>query len=285
MPAGGSVALPLAVTDPLPIVRARVNGGDEVDCVIDTGAPETQIDEALAKRLGIQDFGSTSGMFAGGRRSPVHHGRVDSLQVAGLTVRNVPVGIMNFSGLGRAVFGGRKIGGIIGTVLFYHFRTTLDYAGHQLILRDRTAAGSDNDTGSKAVPFWMAGDHFIVAWGKVNDAPPVLLFVDTGLAGGGFTAGKSLIDEAHITLDEKHASHGLGGGGMVRVVPFTVKDLSLGEVRAHNIRGVFDGVLPMEHSLGFRIGGIISHEFFKPYALTFDFDHMRLLIGDTHAKK
>src|SRR5262249_22509364 len=210
---------------------------------------------------------------------------VDSLQLAGLTVRNVPVGIMDMSGVGKAIFGGRKIGGIIGTVLFYHFQTTLDYAGHQLVLRERSADRPEQDTGTKAMPFWMAGDHFIVAWGKVNDAPPVLLFVDTGLAGGGFSAGKSLIEEAHIHLDEAHAHEALGGGGMVRVVPFTVKDLALSEIQAHDVRGAFSGMLPIEHSLGFRIAGVISHDFFKPYALTFDFDRMRLLMRDRHAKK
>src|SRR5262249_16274740 len=40
MPAGGPVTLPFVVTDPLPIVRAKVNGGEEVNFVIDTGAPE-----------------------------------------------------------------------------------------------------------------------------------------------------------------------------------------------------------------------------------------------------
>ena len=34
----------------------------------------------------------------------------------------------------------------------------------------------------------------------------------------------------------------------------------------------------LEHSEGFRIAGLISHAFFRPYAVTFDFDRMRLEI-------
>jgi hypothetical protein len=34
----------------------------------------------------------------------------------------------------------------------------------------------------------------------------------------------------------------------------------------------------MEHSQGFRIAGVISHGFFKRYALTFDFDSMTLCL-------
>jgi len=29
---------------------------------------------------------------------------------------------------------------------------------------------------------------------------------------------------------------------------------------------------------GFRVGGLISHTFFRPYALTFDFDQMRMFM-------
>lgn len=37
-----------------------------------------------------------------------------------------------------------------------------------------------------ALPFWLAGDHFMFVWGRANGRPPVLLFVDIGPAGGGF---------------------------------------------------------------------------------------------------
>ena len=34
----------------------------------------------------------------------------------------------------------------------------------------------------------------------------------------------------------------------------------------------------VEYQHGFRIGGIISHGFFRTYALTFDFEKMRFLL-------
>ncbi len=46
-----------------------------------------------------------------------------------------------------------------------------------------------------------------------------------------------------------------------------------------NVSSFFGGFpAESEYARGFRIGGIISHAFFRPYALTFDFDHMRLLL-------
>jgi hypothetical protein len=93
----------------------------------------------------------------------------------------------------------------------------------------------------------------------------LLLFVDTGLAGGGVT----LADQA---------GEGVGGGGQMRVVPFMVEKLSLGESAERNARGLFAGPFPLEDFFGFRIGGQIAHGFFRSYAVTFDFTGLRLLL-------
>ena len=47
-----------------------------------------------------------------------------------------------------------------------------------------------------SVPIWMAGDHFVVGMGQINDTPPALLFVDTGLAGAGIKLGGSMLKSA-----------------------------------------------------------------------------------------
>ncbi|KKL64441.1 hypothetical protein LCGC14_2165020 [marine sediment metagenome] len=128
------------------------------------------------------------------------------------------------------------------------------------------------------IPFWMVGDHFMVAWGRVNKSKPLLFFIDTGLAGGGFTCPESTIKEARINLFTDQASIGVGGGGKVQAIPFIVDMLSLGAVVEYNVRGVFTGGPSLNEVLGFQIGGIISHMFFRKYALTFDFVKMRLIL-------
>jgi hypothetical protein len=128
------------------------------------------------------------------------------------------------------------------------------------------------------VSFWMAGDHYMVAWGSVNESQPMLFFVDTGLAGGGFTCPESTLKEGGIKLQENLASEGVGGGGKVKVIPFVVEELTFGEAKGQNIQGLFTGAFPLENAFGFRIGGLISHGFFRPYALTLDFTGMRLFL-------
>ncbi len=84
---------------------------------------------------------------------------------------------------------------------------------------------------SVAVPFWIAGDHFMVGWGRVEALAPSLLFVDTGLAGAGVKLAESVIKQAGIRLEEDKASTGAGGGGTLKIVPYVVHRLSFGEVQ------------------------------------------------------
>ena len=272
------------VTDPLPLVKVRVNGGEEVNFFIDTGAAEVVLDPEFAKQAGARLFGSEKGQFAGGKEAAYQHGRIDALTLGEFTVKNLPVMVLNTRQFSKPVFGGRQVDGIIGTTLLYHFLSTLDYPQGKLVLRRNTREGlkpleAAAQVGrAVVVPCWMAGDHYLVAWGRVEQAEPVLLFVDTGLAGGGVTLAESALKEAGIKLAEGRAGEGLGGGGKVKVIPFLVKELALGEAKEQNVRGLFLGAFPLEHALGFRIGGIISHGFFRPYAVTFDFTTMRLFL-------
>jgi predicted aspartyl protease len=279
--------LEFVATDPLPVVRVKVNGVGPVNFFIDTGGSEVIIDAEFAEEIGADLFGSETGTFAGGRKAGFTHGRVDSLALGGLTVRNVPVCIMGVRRFSRPIFGGRRVDGIIGTVLLYHFISMLDYPGGRLVLWLKTGRNLERieeeaaERGSIVVPFWMAGDHYMVAWGRVNGSSPMLFFVDTGLAGGGFSCPESTLRAAGIELLEEQAAQGIGAGGKVRVVPFVADELTLGDAKEHKIRGMYSGSFPLEDALGFHIGGLISHGFFRRYSLTIDFTGMRYFLRKT----
>lgn len=279
---GEKTAVKFVMTDPLPVVQVRVNGGQEVNFFLDTGASEVVLDTEFARELGVERLGSEEGTFAGGKKAAVHHGRIGSLTLGGWEVQNLPVVTIDTRQF-SAGFGGRRIDGALGTVLFYHFISTLDYPRGELVLRWRTrenlARLEQEPPGPRvAVPFWLADDHFMVAWGRVERREPELLFVDTGADGGAAKLTEAVIKGAGIRLDEAKAVESVGGGGKLRSVPFTLKELSLGGARAQDVRGWFEGPFPWEYSLGFRLAGMIGHEFFRPYAVTFDFDGMRILL-------
>lgn len=270
--------------DPLPVIRVRVNGGPEVNFIIDTGGPEVIIDAEFAKALGALSFGSETGTFAGGKQFAYQHGRVDSLTLGEYKVKNVPVLIQPTRQLAQ-VAGGKRVDGILGTVLLYHFLSTLDYAQGELVLQRRTKANlkrvarTAQSANQSVVPFWLAGDHYMVAWGSINHSRPLLLFVDTGAAGVGLTCPDSTIKEAGIKLSEGQAGEGVGGGGKIKITPFVVDELTLGAAKESKIVGLAGAFPPtLENTFGFRLGGLISHSFFRPYSVTFDFTGMRLVL-------
>jgi hypothetical protein len=280
--AGEETRLKFLKIDPLPLVSVRVNGGDEVTFFIDTGGSEVALDTDFARELGVPQFGAVQGTFAGGQHADVQNGRIESLTVGDWTIKNLPIATLVLHQLSED-FGVKRIDGIIGTNLLYHFLATLDYPRGELVLRRKTAKSLEqfaaaSSSKTVAVPFWIAGDHFMVGWGRVETIPPTLLFVDSGLAGAGVKLAESVIKEAGIKLEEDKAYEGAGGGGKLKIVPYTVRQLSFGDVRENNVAGLDDGPFPWEDTFGFHLAGMVGHDFFKPYAVTFDFENMQIFL-------
>jgi Aspartyl protease/Tetratricopeptide repeat len=279
---GQTTRLKFLKTDPLPLVSVRVDGGDEVTFFIDTGGSEVALDTEFAKELGLPHFGEVQGTFSGGEHANVQQSRIESLNVGDWTIKNLPIVTLALRQLSEGL-GVKRIDGCIGTNLLYHFLATLDFPHGELVLRRKTAkslkqfaaASSGN---SVAVPFWIASDHFMVGWGRVETIPPALLFVDTGLAGAGVKLAESVIKQAGIKLVENKASEGAGGGGKLKIVPYTVRRLSFGDIQEDNVAGLYDGPFPWENTFGFHLAGMVGHDFFKPYAVTFDFETMQIFL-------
>ena len=109
-------------------------------------------------------------------------------------------------------------------------------------------------------------------------------FVDTGLAGAGFTAPESTLEKAGIGVDWAQAHEAIGGGGTFREVDIVIDRLTLGtgsdEVIEEDVPGkaIEHSVAILEDALGFHVGALISHQFFRSHALTFDITGMRLVL-------
>ena len=278
---GESTHVKFVSTDPLPILNVRVNGGEEVTFFIDTGGSEVTLDTDFAKELGVPQFASMQGTFSGGQHQEVQLGRIESLTIGDWTVKNLPVAMLPLRQLSEGL-GVKQINGIIGTTLFYHFLKTMDYPRGELVLRRKTAKNLEEFRKSAdkrvTVPIWMASDHFMVGWGRVETLQPTLLFVDTGLTGAGVKLAESVIKDAGIKLEENKASQGAGGGGTLKIVPYTVHQVSFGDIKEENVPGLFDGPFPWENTFGFHLAGMVGHDFFKSYAVTFDFQNMQIFL-------
>lgn len=273
-----TVTVPMTVVDPLPLISVQLDGR-QAYFMLDTGAPNLVIDPDFAKELGLKLQGGFTGTFAGGKHATVRSTVVPVFRIGTLTLHNVASSAVATRPI--PFFGEKRVDGIIGTVFLSQFLTTVDYPNGRIILRPRDASASfEQAVGADAtiVPFWYVPDHFLIARGSVNALADQLFLVDSGLAGGGFMPTQETVGAANIGLDEIHTGTGVGGGGRVALIPFTLDRLCLGTACLPNVRGLYT---PEGSPLGifpFKVAGIISHQFLRHYAWTIDFDAMRMVL-------
>jgi hypothetical protein len=60
-----------------------------------------------------------------------------------------------------------------------------------------------------------------------------------------------------------------------------IDSISLCDLSVKKLHGVY-GAFPkqIENSLGCKISGLISHEFFRNYSLTIDFESMKFVVSE-----
>jgi hypothetical protein len=260
--------VPFVQTDPLPALLASVNGHEGL-FLIDTGGPEIALDSAFAASAGIGAAAGVPGVqgtFAGGKQAPVSFGRIGKFSLGTLDVADVPAVLLDTKAY-ASVAGGKPVAGVIGTQFLSRFLATIDYPEGKLVLEPRDAFPPNG----VQLPFWLVGDHFMLTKGRLNGGHAQMFFVDSGLAGFAFTGPASTLADAGISVPVPT------GGDEAPV--FTIASLSLGDLQAKNLQGLYGPFPPsLETSLGVHVGGIVSHAFFRPYAISFDFKRMHIVM-------
>jgi hypothetical protein len=271
------LVVPFVVTDPLPVVQVSV-GGRQAHFMIDTGAPDIMLGADLAQELGVQVHSAGEGVFLGGARAPVQVGILPELQIGAVKIANVPAHILRAAP--RFPNQEFKIEGVIGTGFLMHFLSSLDYCQGRLVLRPRDASSKDEQLaagkGANVVPFWLAGDHFLVSRAHLQRGSEGLFVVDTGGAGIGLGATKATLEEAGIPIDPTAVQTRKGGGGEVTVIPFR-SGATLGSMTVEDVPGAYTPNGDPYASYRFKVSGALSHGFFRHSSVTFDFDAMRLI--------
>ncbi|MUN41215.1 aspartyl protease family protein [Actinomadura litoris] len=272
-PAGTRV--PFRFLDPVPVVEASVNGSRPLTFMVDTYAtldlaPET------AKDLGLRAVATTSGV-AGNKPVTIYLGVLDSFRIGDIEVRNLPVQ-WSQGGQRPTLPDGSTAAGAFGTTVLYHFLATMDYARRALVLRrPRPARRSDG------LPLWLAGDHFPCSLGSLRDDGPRVVTVDTGGIGHGLDTTVEIAESLGIPVDRAHPVGSVNG---IDIYPIRPDRISLGRAVGRDILGfaaekVFPG-LPgpgLSAAFGFDAIANFTHDFYKPYAVTFDYTAMRLRIA------
>ncbi|CAG6395059.1 aspartyl protease family protein [Streptomyces cocklensis] len=271
--------VPFLDIDPLPQVKASVNGRTPGTFVLDTGAMGLTLTTDAAEEAGLSAVSSMTANI-NGRAVTTFLGVAPSLRLGEIELRNVPVSWTDGSIM--AFPNGVVTAGTIGTALFYHFLTTIDYQGRALVLRRKTSAQQRAFRAEAAraalrpQPLWLAGDHLPCTLGKLNDYGPRMVVMDTGGISNGLNTTAANAERAGITIDWDHPI--LVNGGTTTIYPIAPDRISIGDAVGRHLPGSA-GPTPWEGQTGFDLIGNFTHEFFKPFAVTFDYVGMNLFIG------
>lgn len=252
------------------VVKARVNGGNTLDFVVDTGAEMTVVSERQARRIGIEPvtYMQSAGVGEIGLR-PLQVGRLDSFQVGTLTVKNVPV-LLKSPALRDLP--ARETEGF--SPLAFGLSMTIDYRKRRVTLGSalpRTDAAVET-------PLWM--HRLAMVRGVLNGEHATNFVVDTG---------GEVISISHLTADviqpepptRKIALKVYGVSGWDRdafLLPFV--DVAFENVRMRRTAVVVLNLQAPSVLLGFHLGGIVGHKFLSRYTVTLDLQRGTLALGD-----
>ncbi|SEH03442.1 Aspartyl protease [Nonomuraea solani] len=280
-----STRVPWYAIDPLPFVEASVNGGRNRLFLIDSYAT-AGLTQEVAEELGLRAFAELTG-HVGSQPITLSLGVLDSLRLGDLELRNIPI---QWTGEGTPEMprppDGSRPAGAIGTTLFYHFLTTMDYMGKSLVLRRKTGTqlrrfqAKARQNGYDQVPLWLAGDHFPCTLGSLRDYGPRIITLDTGGLGPGVGTTVEIAERAGLEVDYDHP---VDTGGTH--FPIKPDRISLGDTVRHDADGIAGPSSPMgpgpgqSSQFGFDIIANFSHDFVRPFAITFDYTHMHLNIA------
>jgi predicted aspartyl protease len=266
-------------SEPLPVIRATVNG-HSANLAIDTGTCDLALDGSFAKEAGVALGGYERSTFAGGTAGITQHGHVNELTLGDFRVRDLPAQAIEIQPLFAPFFPRTRIDGIVGTAVLCHFLATLDYRNNALTLRRRDLPKMQTTARDQAiqVPFWVAGNCYVVAQGNIGRRYPSIMLLDTGMTGATLAIPRSTVQGAGFVAVPDGSGTGYGGGGSVSANTFALDQVCLGSFCQHDVTALILDRFPLEHQFGFRVGGLLAHDFFRGRTLTLDFDRMRLVV-------
>lgn len=261
--------IPFRLVNDKIVVRGRINGQALTDLVVDTGAEQMVLSKETAQKFGVRPIVNSlsAGVGEVGFRA-LELGRVNSLEVATLAVRNLPALIRNPPLKGLPT---RRVPDSFSPLAF-GLSAIIDYRNHRLTLaRNVPAEPADFE-----LP--MRVHRLALVRGVVNEEHQKSFVVDTG---------GEVISISLATADVLNMRP-------VRRIPLLVYGTSGWDQDAFLLPGVnlaFNQILYENFSvvvlnlhrpsalLGFHIGGIIGHNFLSNYRVTLDLERSLLRLA------
>jgi predicted aspartyl protease len=273
-PAGETPWIPFKVVGKVVFVETKVNGAGPFLLIVDTGATETVLTPAVARKAGLKTWSVTPDQ---------RKGIVKEISVGSVAARDLGVFVFDPpQALSLRLDHGIDYGGMLGYTFLSAFATTLDYPGRRIRFDPlgRKSASSGRGTiretmnapnekhEPKPVPFELR-DHLIHVEGTINGKGPVTMLLDTGSA-----------EIMVLPPTARRLALALVQGGQRVGTPAaftTLDELAIGDIRASPVPAVV-GRLAWERSAGVTYDAIVGYPFLSNLAVTVNYRDRTVLL-------
>jgi predicted aspartyl protease len=273
-----SVTLPFAYSHKAVLVKVRINHGDPLDFLLDTGASQTIIDrrvaaEYLLDRQGNYSIGTANGVVI------TEKSVIKTLEMGEISLNDMQILMLDLTAQSRQL--GQRVAGIIGNNIMSLFAVEINYPKSTVTLHD--ASSYKPPPGSATIPFAHKQGPVVKATLGINQ--PLDLLIDTGAA---FNNLPTKVAKKFAAMQTPHTIEGTGldgrpvklgtvvvdtvklGPQIVRKVPFT---FSVDQEQRTERRGFFQAA-----DLG-----ILGNPFWQNFVITLDYKFQRLVLRTSQA--
>jgi len=170
--ASSSISVPFAFVDNRMTIQCRINGAGPFTMIIDTGSPDTVVDQHTASflRAHVHSAGTISG--AGNKVVHIGATELSSLSIGSRSFTNVPASVIDLSEI-RTKLGFARLDGVIGYAIMKRFAVLVDVDSSTLSFQ---TAPPSTPSSASTTPF--TGVIPIVH--ATIDGIPTTVIIDTG---------------------------------------------------------------------------------------------------------
>jgi predicted aspartyl protease/Flp pilus assembly protein TadD len=281
--------VPFEATDNRPIVKVRINGSKEpLNFVLDTGSGMSVISEETSRRLGIKPVarGGVARAVGGGGKFEIVYGYINSIDLGGAKVENVPVYIRKFYD------NNIPVDGYLGLSVVSKFLASVDYGTRYmtLIRQNQTdtvepwttvrrpegiltlAPIAPNSEGTFEVPLRTTSSGFLSGEVTLEGFEKTVNFIVDTAASITVVSEKLSQEEQLLDLLQPSKMRVFGAAGVTEDVKLLqLPRLSLGLTKLEKINAAVLDMEPVNETAGFTQSGILGGNFLRHFRIYFDF--------------
>jgi Flp pilus assembly protein TadD/predicted aspartyl protease len=244
------------------IVAGRVNGGRIMDFIVDTGAEQTILSLPVARQAGVVPvtYMRSAGVGQIGVRG-LQAGRMDSLQIGTLKIKNVTCLIKNPPLTGLPTKEGESFSPLaLGLSMIIDYGTRQIFIGRHL----------PNEAFDTELPLRM--HRLAMVPGTLNGEKLASFVVDTG--GEVISISQSAATGLEWEPDQRRIPLKVYGSSGWDPEAFLLPGVNLQfqQIRFANIPVVVLNLQTPSALLGFQLGGIVGHKFLSNYRVAIDLE-------------